>query len=87
MPIAFLRNGVCVPLVTDAHRRAVLEHGVAVPGDAAVRHLEADEPRVRRRPPSARAARSAPMNDGLFQPTIQPSPASSGVVVSSMSWP
>ena len=43
MPIAFFRNGVCVPLVTTPGLLAVEIHVVAVARDAAVDHLEADE--------------------------------------------
>ncbi len=44
MPIAFLRNGVCVPLVTTPTGSPSIEDGIAVPGDGAVEHLEADQP-------------------------------------------
>ena len=41
--MAFFRNGVCVPLVTTPAGGAVDQHRVAVAGDRAVEHLEADE--------------------------------------------
>ena len=43
MPIAFFRNGVCVPLVTTPHRWSPTYDVVSVPRDAAVEHLEADQ--------------------------------------------
>ena len=43
MPIAFFRNGVCVPLVTTPGLRVADVDIVAVARDAAVEHFEADD--------------------------------------------
>ena len=87
MPIAFFRNGVCVPLVTTPASLAADDTPRARAGDAAIEHLEADQLARRRRRPSAARSASAPMKSAFFQPTIQPRSASSAVVVSSMSLP
>ena len=77
MPIAFFRNGVCVPLVTDAdlrrRRRRRRSRGARCRG----RSSRSRRASARRRRPSARAAPSAPMKSSFFQPTIQPRSASS----------
>ena len=39
-PMAFFKNGVCVPLVTTPHGVSFLQHRVSVTGDGPVDHLE-----------------------------------------------
>jgi hypothetical protein len=43
MPIAFFKNGVCVPLVTTPAFSPLDVDVVAVPADGALEHLEPDQ--------------------------------------------
>ena len=87
MPIFFFRNGAGQPLVTRPASWPLMNDRVTVAPDAFIEHLKSDQFSRQARLFLLRERRRCPRNGAFSILQIQASPASQGVVVSSISWP